>query len=124
VPNLLDNTISVIDTATNTVTATIPTGNGPTTIAFQKRIPISSLTAQVQALVGGGVLTQKEGDKLIKKLEGTQTKLDKGQTGAVCGQLCSFINEVNAFINKGSLATNQGQALIDAAKAIKASLGC
>ncbi len=94
------------------------------TIAFQKRTPIGSLIAQVQALVGGGVLTQKEGDKLIQKLEGTQTKLDKGQTEAVCGQLGSFINQVNAFINNGSLTTIQGQALIDAADAIKASLGC
>ena len=93
------------DTATNTVTATIPTGNGPTTVAFQKRIPIGSLIAQVQALVGGGILTQNEADNLIKKLEGTQAKLDKGQSGAVCGQLGSFINQVNAFINNGSLTS-------------------
>ncbi len=31
---------------------------------------------------------------------------------------------INAFINNGSLTTNQGQALIDAANAIKTSLGC
>jgi YVTN family beta-propeller protein len=120
----IDGTISVIDTATNTVTATIPTGNGPTTVAFQKRLPMGSLIAQVQALVGGGVLTQNEADSLIKKLEGSQVKLDKGQTRAVCGQLGSFINQVNAFINNGSLTPSQGQALINAANAIKTSLGC
>ena len=34
VTNLGDNTVSVIDTATNTVVATIPVGNSPTLIAL------------------------------------------------------------------------------------------
>jgi DNA-binding beta-propeller fold protein YncE len=113
----------VIDTATNTVTATIPTGDSPSAVAFS-RPSIDSLTAQVQALVAQGVLTQNEAGKLIKKLEGSQTKLDKGQARAVCGQLGSFINQVNAFINNGSLTTIQGQTLINTANAIKVSFGC
>ena len=33
VTNLLDNTVSVIDAATNTVVATIPVGNSPVGVA-------------------------------------------------------------------------------------------
>jgi YVTN family beta-propeller protein len=124
VPNAFSDTISVINTATNTVTATIPTGHTPTTVAFPTRTPIVSLIAQVQALIAEGVLTQKQGDTLIKKLEGIQTKHNNDQTSAVCGQLGAFINQVNALINNGSLTTSQGQALIEAANAIKPTLGC
>ena len=118
------DTISVIDTATNTVTATIPTASQPVTVAFATRTPIGLLVAQVQELVARGILTQKQGDTLIKKLDGTQTKHNNGQTSAVCGQLGAFINQVNALINNGSLTTSQGQALIEAANAIKTTLGC
>jgi len=124
VPNSFSNTVSVIDTATNTVIATIPTGDGPRAVAFPTRTPTSSLIAQVQALVAGGGLTEKDGDKLIGKLEAVQTKLNNGQTGAACNQLSAFINQVNAFINSGSLSASQGQALIQAANVVRTNIGC
>lgn len=117
----------MIDTTTNTVTASIPVGDGPFAIAFPTRgqtDPIGSLTAQVQALVAGGILAENQGAALINKLEQVQTKIDQGQTTAACNQLGAFINQVNALINNGSLTGSQGQALINAANAIKASLGC
>jgi YVTN family beta-propeller protein len=127
VTNFFGDTVSVIDTITNTVTATIPVGDGPIAIAFGTRIqtdPIGSLTAQVQALVAGGSLTADQGAGLLDKLQQVQSKIDNGQTAAACNQLGSFINQVNALINSGSLAGSQGQALIDAANAIRSSLGC
>lgn len=125
-PDGLNDNVLVLDTATNTVTATIPTGVAPAVVAFAPLVqnPISSLIAQVQALIAAGSLTQHEGNKLINKLASAQTKLDNGQTGAACGQLSAFISQVNDLINNGSLTTGQGQALIDAANGISTSLGC
>jgi hypothetical protein len=78
----------------------------------------------VQALVAGGSLTVDQGAGLIDKLQQVQSKIDNGKPAAACNQVGSFINQVNAFLNSGSLATSQGQALINAANAIKTSLGC
>ena len=71
-----------------------------------------------------GTLTQSQGSALINKLNQVIAKLDGGQTNAACGQLGSFINQVNAFINNGSLTAAQGQTLINAANALKTSIGC
>jgi ABC-type transporter Mla subunit MlaD len=85
---------------------------------------ITALIAQVQALVTAGTLAQNQANPLINKLNQVITKLDNGQTNAACGQLGAFINQVNAFINSGSLTAAQGQALIDAANAVRTSMGC
>jgi YVTN family beta-propeller protein len=126
VSNQSANTVSVIETATNAVTTTIPVGTAPFIIAFPKgpQNPIASLAAQIQALIADGTLTQNQGDGLINKLDQITTKLDAGQTGAACNQLSSFINQVQAFINDGTLTLSEGQALIKAANAIKSNLGC
>ena len=126
--NSLSNTVSVIDTATNTVTATIPVGESPLFIAFSKtqspQDQIASLIAQVEALIAGGTLTQNQGDGLIDKLNQIRLKLDNDRTDAACNQLSAFINQVNAFINSHALTQGQGQSLKDAAHAVKTSLGC
>ena len=83
-----------------------------------------SLIAEVEALGAGGSLTQNQVDGLINKLHEIQAKLDNGQTGAACNQLSSFISQVQGFINSDTLTASQGQALIDAANAIKTSIGC
>jgi len=123
-----DNTVSVINTATNTVTATIPVGVSPVLIAFSKpqspQDPIAALIAQVEALIAGGTLSQNQGDGLIDKLNQIALKLDNNQTDVACNQLSSFINQVNAFVNSHALTQTQGQALIDAANALKTSTGC
>jgi len=119
----------------NTGLATPPAGlsgvvaiaaGGVHSLALQLQSPqqqATTLVGQVQALVPG-TLTQNQADALINKLEQVIDKLDKGQTNAACGQLGSFINQANADINNGSLTAAQGQALINAANAIKTSIGC
>jgi hypothetical protein len=109
------------------VIATIPVGDGPSAIAFATRRqtdPIDSLTAQVQALITGGSLTENQAAGLIDKLQHAQTKIHNGHAAPACNQLSAFINQVNAFLNSGSLTGSQGQALINAANAIKNNLGC
>jgi hypothetical protein len=43
---------------------------------------------------------------------------------AVCGKLGAFINQVNAKAQSGQLTPSQASQLLQAASAIKASLGC
>jgi len=61
---------------------------------------------------------------LIDKLNQIRLKLDNDQTDVACNQLSSFISQVNAFINSRTLTQTQGQSLINAANALKTSLGC
>ena len=123
ITNQGSNSVSVIDTATNTVTDTIPVGNNPFGIALQQtqspQDHIAAAIAQVNALIAGGTLTQNQGAGLIDKLNQVLIKLAANQTGAACNQMSSFINQVNALINNGALTQAQGQALINAANAIK-----
>lgn len=127
VTNRDSNTVTVIDTTTYIVTATIPVGEGPFAVGFPtvgQVDLIGSLTARVQVLVATRTLTENQGALLIGKLEQVQTKINDGQTAAACNQLSSFINQVHSLINNGSLTEIQGQSLINAANAIKTSLGC
>ena len=117
VVNTNANSVSVISTATNTVTATTPVGTLPILVALAPE-PFASLIAQIRALVAAGVLTQTQGDKLIKKVEEAQEKLANGQLGAAVGQLTAFISQVQGLIDNGTLTAAQGQALIDAANAL------
>jgi YVTN family beta-propeller protein len=124
VANADGNSVSVIDTATNTVVDTVLVGGFPQFIAFGTQDPIASLIAQVEALTTGGTLKQNQGAALIAKLEEVRAKLDHGKSGAACNQLNAFINQVNAFIMNGSLTQAQGQALIEAVNSLKTNAGC
>jgi len=44
--------------------------------------------------------------------------------GAVCGKLGAFINQVNTKAQNGQLTSAQASQLLNAANAIKTSLGC
>jgi CSLREA domain-containing protein len=85
---------------------------------------IAAIIAQINALVTGGALAPNQANPLITKLENVIDKLDQEQTNAACGQLGAFINQINAYIGNGTLTAAQGQALIDAANAIRADIGC
>jgi len=124
-------TVSVIDTATRTVVATVPVGSTPFGIAMARlnRVPtpqdqVQSIIAQINALVSGGALAPNKANPLLTKLDQVVKKLDAAQTSAACGQLGAFINQLNADIGNGTLTHAQGQPLIDAANAIRASIGC
>jgi hypothetical protein len=95
----------------------------PPLVVSSPQDQITALIAQVQALVPG-TLTQNQAHQLINKLENALKHLNKGQTNPTCNQLGQFINNVNSLINNGSLTAAQGQALIDAANAISANIGC
>lgn len=123
--NLVSDNVSVISTATNTVTATIPVGNSPFGIAFATvapQGPIDALIAQVEALFAGGSLTQNQRDTLIAKLEEIRAKIAAGQTNAAINQLSAFLNQLSALVNNGTLTQAQAQSLIDGATALQNSL--
>jgi CSLREA domain-containing protein len=95
--------------------------------AFEVETPqgqIAALIAQINALVTGGSLAQNKANPLITKLDQVLKKLNGGQTNAACGQLGAFINQLNADIGNGTLTPAEGQPLLDAANALKASMGC
>jgi len=85
---------------------------------------VAALIAQINALVSGGALAANKANPLLNKLDQVIKKLDGGQTNAACGQLGAFVNQVNADIGNGTLTAAQGQALINAANAIRANIGC
>ena len=95
--------------------------------AFEAPTPeslIAALIAQINALVTQGALAQNKANPLITKLTQAFIKLEAGQITAACGQLGAFINQLNADIGNGTLTPAQGQPLLDAANAIKTSMGC
>lgn len=128
VSNNNGQSVSVLDTTTNTVTATIAGGASPAFIAFQPaqspQAQLAALISQVESLISAGGLTQNQGNTLINKLNQIGAKLDAAQTGAACNQLGAFANQVNAFVNNGSLTQAQGQALINAVNPLRTNLGC
>ena len=95
----------------------------PTTLAAGVYLgPVEGLAAQVEALVSDGAIKRGPGKGLIAKVEGAQSKMDKGHAIAAANQLEAFINQVNGLIPK-KLSQAEGQPLIDQANAIIASLG-
>jgi YVTN family beta-propeller protein len=142
VTNEAEGTVSVINTATNTVIATVEVGIAPLGIAVTPdgtfayvTNPLSNtlsvisgatdtVVATVPVPADAGTLTQNQADGLIDKLNQVITKLANGQTGAACNQLSTFINHVNSLVNNGALTQAEAQPLIDAANAIRASNGC
>jgi YVTN family beta-propeller protein len=116
--------VSVIDTATNNITATINVGRLP--FAFGQFIAISLTPVQriqqmitdVQSLVTSGVLNKGQGDSLIAQLNAAINQVNNGNPKAATKQLNAFINEVNADIKAGILSPTDGQKLIDKANAI------
>jgi hypothetical protein len=85
---------------------------------------IAALITQINTLVTAGSLAPNRANPLINKLDQVINKLNGGQTNAACGQLGAFLNQLNADIGNGTLTAAQGQALLTAANAIQANIGC
>ncbi|HEX4961511.1 MAG TPA: HYR domain-containing protein [Thermoanaerobaculia bacterium] len=85
---------------------------------------IAALTNQINALVAAGKLTQSTANPLTNALDNAANHLDKGQVQQTCKQLDNFIQKVGGDVQSGKIAAADGQALINAAKAIQASIGC
>ena len=97
-PNLSDS---------ETITLTV----NPTNTA-QK---VQNLAADVQALIDGGGLSQKDGGKLFKRLDKAAEKLAEAKNDKVIKELEKFIKDVDKLSDKGKLDPAAAQALIDAA---------
>jgi hypothetical protein len=98
--------------------------------AFEAFVPptpedqIAALIAQINALVTAGALTPSNAKPLLNTLENVAKHLDQGQVTQTCKELGDFIKKVEGDIQTGKLTAANGQALIDAANAIRANLGC
>jgi YVTN family beta-propeller protein len=106
VTNLFDNTVSVIDTASNTVTTTVTVGQGPFAIAIgpssQQRIE------QLVLQIGGAGIQSGLAQSLASKLDAALDSLARGDTGSAVNQLRAFEHEVSAQSGKkipGALAS-------------------
>jgi len=85
---------------------------------------IAALTGQINALVTAGALTQSNANPLLNTLDNAAKHLDRGQTSQTCKELGDLVQKVNGDIQTGKLTAANGQALINAANAIRANLGC
>jgi hypothetical protein len=65
-------------------------------------------------------LNFQQGTTLLQNAIG---QINSGNTGAACNQLSAFINQVQAQSGK-NLTPGEASQLLQAANAIKASLGC
>ncbi|QQS46325.1 MAG: DUF11 domain-containing protein [Acidobacteriota bacterium] len=122
ITNRATATSSTPDTVTgnNTGVATTTVSGPPPPASPQQAI--ENLIDDVEDLIPP--LTQNQGNNLISKLNAALNYLNQGKKSRACNQLQSFINQVNNFINNGKLTPGQGQPLINAAVAIKQSIGC
>jgi YVTN family beta-propeller protein len=119
------NTVSVISTASNTVTGTVTVGNGPVAVAFAPLLPpaqVNLLITTVQALVTGHTVNGGQGNSLIVTLRNALGYIPKQPAQAI-NQLRVFIGKVNTFVSDGVLTQAEGQSLIGSAQAIITELG-
>lgn len=120
--NRSSNSISVIDITSNTIISTITVGSNLYAIAILVELSpqeeIKLITAKVIAILNAGMLSQKEGKKLISELNKVIEEIVKGKSKSAIKNLQSFVNEVYSFIQAGKLSTKVGQELIDAANRV------
>lgn len=89
-------------------------GNGPVagvkTLSAQEAT--ESVINEVNTLISTHVLSQKQGDTLIKELASIY-QLDKDNAGAVVNSLQASIDNVNSLINSGVLSPEVGRSMVD-----------
>ena len=99
-------------------------GASPPATVLTPQNQIAALIAQINALVAAGELTSSNAKPLINTLENASKHLDGGQVSQTCKELGDFIKKVEGDIQTGKLTAANGQALINAANAIRANIGC
>jgi len=80
---------------------------------------INSLVLQIQTLVDGDMLDEKDAKKSLKKLDEGLKKLEQGNKKA-CGEVEKFVKDVNKLVKKGDLASEKAQPLLDEADSLLA----
>jgi YVTN family beta-propeller protein len=127
VSNIGEDSISVINTSTNTVTATI-TAAGILSAPYGIVIPqpaarktpaqmIASLISTVQ-----GMMIPRLGNSLTNQLLQVETDINT-QNGLACGDLIAFAHHVRSQTGK-SITTAQANRLLAAVASIESALNC
>jgi len=94
---------------------------------FLAKLGAASPAEQIGDLIGaiGATgLSTGNANSLTSKLAALQSSIASGNVTAACNQLDAFINEVNADAKTHKLSATEAAALIAAADAIRATLGC
>ena len=85
---------------------------------------IESLLDQVHSLAAARRINNGIANAATNQLGNVLRSYGKGNLNAACSQLTGFMNLIQGQINARKLNANDGQALIDAANATKAAIGC
>jgi YVTN family beta-propeller protein len=125
VTNFADGTVSVLDTATNMVVATVPVGMGPVGVAITPSPldQMNTLMAAVQTLITAGTLNGDQGAALLGPLQSAEAFLTQGRPLQAINQMEAFITNVTSLLNSGVLTPRQAQLLIHEANAVIHALG-
>ncbi len=85
---------------------------------------INGLMDDVISLREDGVLNRMQSQRLLGKLSALLATANKGGAVPACGQLQAFIEDVQALVSSQVLHPKQGYALVQAALAAAATMGC
>jgi hypothetical protein len=85
---------------------------------------LSSLIADVNALIAQGSLSQSSANASLASLRTAQNSLNHGNTSATCGEVGAFINKAEQMTRTGKLSEADGQPLISTAEDLQSSIGC
>jgi hypothetical protein len=85
---------------------------------------IESLIGAIGDLLAVGGLKSGQDTGLTRPLENALRSLSSGRIASACSQLYDFEGEVTQKVLDGALASEDGEALIEAARSIRANLGC
>jgi YVTN family beta-propeller protein len=123
VTNTASSNVSVIDTATNTATTTVAVGTWPTGVAITPATaPAPTITSLIDDVEGLGLHPGTE-RSLVRKLEGAQKNVDKGELDEACEKLASFAEQVEALSGK-KIDPDDAEELTADATAVREDLGC
>jgi hypothetical protein len=88
---------------------------------------VAEQLSDIRVAVQGLNLTQGIANSLDAKLQNLEQAISSNKNGdrvSTCNKLDAFVNEINAQVQGGTLSQTQATPLIDAARRIKAVLGC
>jgi hypothetical protein len=98
--------------------------NTPTVTSATPQQQVFSLIAMVSDLMRQGALNRGHGDRLLARLKAAENSLNAGRTDHACNDVAGFIKAVQDYVQQGTLSQPQAQPLLDAADALRSSLGC
>jgi uncharacterized repeat protein (TIGR01451 family) len=115
-PDSAPNNSNAAEDDQGTVTITVNTATASPAQEVQQ------LINTVNELIATGVVSAKDGKKLLNDLDNALKHINQDNTHAAINKLESFINQVQGFTQDGSISNIVGQQLIAAAQKIIALL--